>query len=82
MYIPRILEEKVRKYLSSLEIIAIVGPRQSGKTTLLRHIQESLENAGFITFEDVDIRMLFEKDIQSFIDLYIHPCQYLIIDEF
>ena len=82
MYIPRILEEKVRKYLSSPEIIAIVGPRQSGKTTLLRHIQESLENAGFITFEDVDIRMLFEKDIQSFIDLYVRPCQYLIIDEF
>jgi predicted AAA+ superfamily ATPase len=82
MYIPRILEEKIRKYMNAPEIISIVGPRQSGKTTLLRHIQESLEAAGFITFEDVDIRLLFENDIHAFIDLYVRPWRYLIIDEF
>lgn len=82
MYIVRNLEEKIRKYIRAPEIIAIVGPRQSGKTTLLRHIQESLTDARFITFEDINIRMLFEKDIHAFIDLYVRPCHNLIIDEF
>lgn len=82
MYIPRFIEDKVRKYLHTPEIIAVIGPCQSGKTTLLSHLQKEMESSRMITFEDVDIRLLFEKDIHTFIDLYVKPSHCLLIDEF
>ena len=82
MYIKRILEEKIRRFLKRKEIIAIIGARQCGKTTLMRHIFDTLKNAKFITFEDRDILELFIQDIKSFIDLYVTGNSYLFIDEF
>ena len=55
MYIERFLEKKTMKYLYRKEIIAIVGARQCGKTTLIRHIFNKLTNAKFISFEDREI---------------------------
>ena len=37
-YIKRDLEQTVRENLDMPEMIAILGPRQSGKTTLMRQI--------------------------------------------
>ena len=37
-YIKRDLEQTVRENLDMPEMIAILGPRQSGKTTLMRPI--------------------------------------------
>lgn len=82
MYIPRFIEDKIRKYLHTPEIIAVIGPRQSGKTTLLSHLQKEMGSSRMITFEDVDVRLLFEKDIHTFIDLYVKPSHCLLIDEF
>ena len=82
MYIKRDLEGKIKKYLSSPEIIAVVGARQTGKTTLLKHIQQDMEKSQFITFEDVQIRALFDNDIKAFIGLYVNPYKYIFIDEF
>ena len=52
MYIKRILEKNISKYLNSREIIAIIGARQCGKTTLLQHIYARLDKANYIDFED------------------------------
>jgi predicted AAA+ superfamily ATPase len=82
MYINRDLEQTIRKYLSTPEIIAVVGARQVGKTTLLRHVQEGIKKASFVTFEDMEVRALFDRDIKSFIELYIKPFRYTFIDEF
>lgn len=82
MYIKRSLEGIVRKYLAGPEYLSVIGARQAGKTTLLRHIYETVENAAFLTFEDIQIRALFDKDIKSFIKLYVDPHRYLFIDEF
>ncbi|MEK6916235.1 MAG: ATP-binding protein [Nanoarchaeota archaeon] len=82
MYIKRVLEEKIRKYLSAREIIAVVGPRQSGKTTLLKHIFDELKNAVFLDFEDRSTLELFDQDIKSFIELYVKKYEYVFIDEF
>ena len=38
MYYKREIEEKIEQYLETPEIIAIFGPRQVGKTTLLKEI--------------------------------------------
>lgn len=82
MYIKRFLEKELNKYLSKREIIAVVGPRQSGKTTLLKRIFTDLEKAFFLDFEDREILELFNEDLNSFIDLYVKPNDFLFIDEF
>ncbi|MBS3092090.1 ATP-binding protein [Candidatus Pacearchaeota archaeon] len=81
-YIPRFLESKISKYLDKKEVIAIVGARQCGKTTLMKHILLGLKNAKFITFEDREILEFFSKDLKSFIELYVKNNKYLFIDEF
>jgi len=82
MYVKRFLEGKLLKHMGGREILAIVGPRQCGKTTLLRHIFEGLEKAVFLDFEDRETLELFEEDAKSFIELYVKPYDYVFIDEF
>jgi len=82
MYVKRDLEKTLRKYLKNKEILAVVGPRQSGKTTLLKQIYKGLNNAIFLDFEDRELLRLFEEDIKSFVDLYVKKYKYVFIDEF
>jgi predicted AAA+ superfamily ATPase len=82
MYIERKLETKIKKYLETPEIIAIIGPRQCGKTTLVRKIFDALENSLFISFEDISLCALFDEDPDTFCKLYITPYKYICIDEF
>ncbi len=82
MYIERVLEKKIESYLSSPEIIAIFGPRQVGKTTLLKEFYKKVKNPIFLTFEDIELKTLFEEDIKSFISLYVEPYETIFIDEF
>jgi len=83
MYIKRDLEDKIKKYLKVREILAIVGPRQSGKTTLLKEIFKTVKKESvYIDFEDRDVLNLFNNDIKSFYSLYIKNRNYLFIDEF
>ncbi|MBU4266608.1 MAG: ATP-binding protein [Candidatus Altiarchaeales archaeon] len=82
MYVNRELGEKIGKNLNKKEILAIVGPRQCGKTTLLKHIYEKLESAVFIDFEDRENLELFVEDEKAFAELYAKDNKYLFIDEF
>jgi len=82
MYYKRELEKKIEQYLKSPEIIAIFGPRQVGKTTLLKELYGRVSNPIFLTFEDIELKILFEEDIKSFIALYIDPYDHIFIDEF
>src|SRR3989344_5519483 len=82
MYIERDLEKKIKKYIKRKEIIAIVGSRQCGKTTLMKRIFENLKNAKFISFDNQKILEIFEKDIDFFIKNYIDGVDFLFIDEF
>src|SRR3989338_4029238 len=82
MYIKRILEDTIKKYLRTKEVIAVIGPRQCGKTTLLKEVYTKLSNALFIDFEDREILQLFKEDIKAFAKLYVEPYDYIFIDEF
>lgn len=83
MYIKRKLEDTILKYLSAPEIIAIIGARQSGKTTLLKKLYSNVEKeAAFLSFEDRRVLSLFEENIDDFISLYAAEKKYLFIDEF
>ena len=82
MYYKRKLENTILEYLDKKEILAIVGPRQSGKTTLLEKIQADLKNSVFLNFEDKEVLELFETDIKNFAKKYFNNYKYIFIDEF
>ncbi len=82
MYIERDIEKEIRKYLDKPEILAVIGPRQSGKTTLIRKIHKELKKSVFVDFEDRDALGLFNVDIKSFYEYYAKNADYLFIDEF
>ncbi len=81
IYIRRDLEQEIGRYMKDPEMIAVLGPRQSGKTTLLQRIHSGLENAAFITLEDTRVLEMFDEDPDSFIDRYVKGRDYLLIDE-
>src|SRR3989344_121381 len=82
MYIKRKIEDEILRYLERPEIIAVIGPRQCGKTTTLKKIYGSLKNAVFLTFEDQEALSLFENDIKQFSATYLNGRDYVFIDEF
>jgi uncharacterized protein len=85
MYIKRDIEQEINKYLDVKEIIAVIGARQCGKTTLINNILSTLKNKGkkisSLSFDNVKDLTLFENDIDSFIDLYVKEFDILFIDE-
>jgi hypothetical protein len=95
MIIQRDLIEQIEPFLKRREFIAIVGPRQAGKTTFLKIIKDYLlkrlkipENLiKIITFEDRKLLAQFDSDPVDFVRSYYHPSQtnrtfYFMIDEF
>lgn len=84
MYIHREIEQEIFSFLDKKEALAIIGARQTGKTTLLKHILSLLEKEGkkvkYITFEKPGALELFDA-IDDFIEFYKNY-QVIIIDEF
>jgi predicted AAA+ superfamily ATPase len=82
MYIKRNLEDKILKFVKAPEIIAITGPRQAGKTTLMNRVKNGLQKAVFVSFEDREVLRMFEKNTDDFVKIYVKANDYLFIDEF
>ena len=83
IYIERELEKKIRKLLDAPEIIAILGARQVGKTTLMSRIFDTINDSKvFLDFEDPEIAALFDEDIKTFAKLYVENNDFIFIDEF
>ena len=76
MYIKRALEEEILKTSASFPVLLLTGPRQVGKTTLLRHLGG--EKRGYVTLDDPDARLLAKNDPAMFLQRYTPP---VIIDE-
>ena len=64
--VPRHAETQVRAALDDTRIVAIVGPRQSGKTTLARRIAGD-DGRPFITLDDEQFRRFAEDDPAGFV---------------
>jgi predicted AAA+ superfamily ATPase len=73
--LPRDIETNLLKWLERREAFAIKGPRQSGKTTLLRILEGSLKKEGvntvFLNFEDPDILEAFETNPKEYIKSFL-----------
>lgn len=58
---------RVTEALSDTRVVAIVGPRQSGKTTLAQAIARKQRNAAFVTFDDPTALAAAHEDPASFV---------------
>jgi predicted AAA+ superfamily ATPase len=75
MKIKRELAKSIKETLSKYPVIALTGPRQSGKTTLLKNI---LPDYSYISLENPDNREFAENDPNGFLRIYNSK---IIIDE-
>lgn len=75
MSVKRILKENIDFYAEKYPLIGLTGPRQSGKTTLLKEIFTAYT---YISLENPDNRQFAETDPNSFLDTYDH---HVILDE-
>ena len=71
----RIAASKFKKLAQSFPIVSLIGPRQSGKTTLAKAI---FPGHTYISLEDLDNRAYAETDPRGFLADYNHN---VIIDE-
>ena len=75
-YIPRSLESVIVKAVREFPAVALVGPRQSGKTTLLKRLFEG--QYSLVSLEPPDVRLVALNDPREFLSLYSPP---VIFDE-
>ncbi len=81
-YIERDLEKEIESYIKNKEILAIVGTRRCGKTTLCEMILKKQKGKiNKISFDDVNMLRLFETDIDAFIEEHINGYDLVFIDE-
>ena len=73
--IDRQLEREISILRQEFPIIAILGPRQSGKTTLAR---KQFPEYTYISLEDIDHREFAKNDPRGFLQRYPH---HVILDE-
>lgn len=77
-YIPRKIEEKLKFYVKQFPVVVVTGPRQSGKSTLLKHLFVDKKEWQYITLDE---RGTLER-IQSDPDLFVRDIStHCIIDE-
>lgn len=76
MYIHRQLEEILNRYLTLFPAVAITGPRQSGKSTMLKECLK--DKYKYVTFDKIQNIEDFSSDPQSFIEKYSNK---VIFDE-
>lgn len=73
--IKRDISEKLISLSRQVPVVTIIGPRQSGKTTL---VKECFPEYTYVNLEDPITRMFAKEDYKSFFETYKEP---LIIDE-
>lgn len=76
-YISRTMEKVVLKTSGQYPVIMVCGQRQTGKSTMLRHIAE--DDRVYVSFDKAETRALAKNDPALFFETYGHK---LLIDEF
>lgn len=75
-YIKRDIEEKILALSKEYSCILVTGPRQVGKTTVLRQLMT--DDREYVTLDDMDERSLAKRDPAMFLQMHSTP---IMIDE-
>lgn len=75
-YIKRDIEDMIISLSKEYSCILITGPRQVGKTTVLRQLMD--DNREYVTLDDMDERSLAKRDPAMFLQIHSTP---IMIDE-
>jgi hypothetical protein len=75
-YIQRSIEAVLVKAVQQFPAVVLTGPRQAGKTTILKHLFSKSHR--YISLEPPDVRSAAAADPRGFIELYKPP---VIFDE-
>lgn len=73
--IKRKISTLLQEYMSEFRAVLVVGPRQSGKTTL---VQQVFPNKPYVSLENPDERLLAESDARAFLNRFPNG---VILDE-
>ena len=78
-YINRHMEQRITELSKTWSAILLTGPRQSGKTTMLKNLAK-IENINrkYVSLDDLTIREMAKNDPKMFLQLHKPP---VIIDE-
>lgn len=76
MYIKRHIEEVILKAKDNFKVVLLTGPRQVGKSTMLKHLLKDEYN--YVSLDDIISLRLAQDDPRLFFDNYPLP---LVIDE-
>ena len=76
-YIKRNLEKVVCQVTKEYPVVLVTGPRQVGKTTMLKKLMEGTDR-GYVTLDDLNERALAKSDPELFLQLHKPP---VLIDE-
>ena len=74
-YIYRSISDEVKEAFRYFSVITITGPRQSGKTTLIRNLFPQLQ---YYSLENLDVRNFAENDPVAFLNQHVEG---MILDE-
>ena len=64
MFIKRLLTEELLDCVREYPVVTLLGPRQSGKTTLVRSV---FSDKAYFSLEDPEIRLAAEMDPRGFL---------------
>lgn len=63
-FIERNLLDQVKKYLKIFPVVAVLGPRQCGKSTLVKHLGQHFENFVYLDMQSIsDLNKLVEPEL-------------------
>ncbi|MCK6693988.1 MAG: ATP-binding protein [Thermoanaerobaculia bacterium] len=80
--IVRIQEHNIREWLNKGKAIIVTGPRQVGKTTLVRHITQSLDRKTlWITGDDPEARALLDNISLARLQAIVGQNEVVVVDE-
>lgn len=73
--IKRKIENRIKSLVGSYPVLSITGPRQSGKTTLVKQL---FPDYSYVNFEDIEQRNFASTDARNFLD---SKGKHVVIDE-
>ncbi len=80
MYVERGIRERFERHAKVKGMVALVGPRQSGKTTFLQH-QMANEDSTYVLFDRPLPRRVFEEDVEKFEMEFVKGHELAVLDE-